>query len=206
MAKSVEQLCAIILAGGKSTRFGADKASALLAGRPLLEWVASAVAAAGCDPIIVVRARGQQLPPVSVSLFVVEDFLDGAGPLAGLVAGLRAATTDFAFVTSCDAPLLQPSIVRLLAAHTARADVVCPVVDGHAQPLVAIYRTAACLPAFGAALADGVSSLKGAVARIRVSEIDESTLRGVDPELKSFRNANRPEVLAEMERELGQSP
>jgi hypothetical protein len=78
-------LSAIVLAGGRSTRFGSDKASALIDGRPMLQRVVEAVAAV-CDEVIVVAAAGGagSLPPYAEPLVIVEDRVEGSGPLAGL--------------------------------------------------------------------------------------------------------------------------
>ena len=191
----------IILAGGKSSRFGSDKASALLAGRPMLDWVATALVPA-CSRVVVVRARGQQLPPVQADITVIDDFVAARGPLAGIVSGLRAVSGEFVFVTSCDAPLLQSGLVTVLASLADGFDVVCPEVEGHQQPLVSVYRVGACLPAFEAALARGEGSILRALTGLRVRDVPESALRTADPGLASFRNANRRDVLEAMELEL----
>lgn len=194
-------ITALVLAGGRSTRFGSDKASAVLAGRPMLDWVVTACAE-GCSPVIVARARGQVLPAVSVPTEGVEDFVEGAGPLAGLAAGLRATTTEFAFATSCDAPLLRPELIALLARELAEFDVACPEVHGRLQPLVAVYRASSTLLAAEQALAAGDSSLHALLSRLRVEVVAETDLRLADPDLDSFVNMNRPELRTAVEARL----
>src|SRR5688572_21072822 len=136
-----EPVTGLIVAGGKSTRFGTDKASAIVAGRPLLEWVVGGVSSA-CEAIVVVRAQGQQLPEVRgrIPLTVVEDLYREKGPLAGLVSGFPAVTTPLAFAASCDVPLVRPALVSGLAMLTRGSDVVVPHVEGFPQPLLAVYR------------------------------------------------------------------
>ncbi|GIW17776.1 MAG: putative molybdenum cofactor guanylyltransferase [Tepidiforma sp.] len=205
MSRGIE---AVILAGGRSTRFGRDKASAPLRGRPLLQWVAGSVAPAA-DRIVIVRAPGQPLPAIDVPLpvEVVEDELPGLGPLAGLAAGFAAVESDLAFACSCDAPLIAPALVARLAAiaRETAADVVRPLVGGFPQPLVAVYRPAACLSAFRRALETGAGGLRivAACEGLRVIEPGEADLRPFDPGLRSFLNANTPERLAEIDRLLG---
>ncbi|MBA4179046.1 MAG: molybdopterin-guanine dinucleotide biosynthesis protein MobA [Anaerolinea sp.] len=193
-------LTGLILAGGKSSRFGSDKASALLRGRTLLQWALEALEPA-VDAMVVVKAAGQQLPPVKsrLTVTVVEDEYKAMGPLAGLATGFRAVATEFCFATACDAPLLLPEVVRLLAAKAEDADVVVPDVDGFMQPLAAIYRPAACLPVFDERIARGALKIVPAFDGLRTIVVDEDELRTVDPGLRSFRNANRPERLAEIE-------
>jgi molybdopterin-guanine dinucleotide biosynthesis protein A len=199
---------AVILAGGRSTRFGRDKASAPLRSRPLLQWVAEAVAPA-VDRIVVVRAPGQLLPalgqPIPVDL--VDDEFPGLGPLAGLATGLAAVAAPLAFACSCDAPLIAPALVARLAdiARAASADVVCPRVGGFPQPLVAVYRAPTCAPAFRRAVEAGAGGLRilAAYAGLRVVEPGEAELSPVDPGLRSFLNANTPDRLAEIDALLG---
>lgn len=189
-------LTGILLAGGRSTRFGSDKATALLAGRPLLAHVVEALALA-CDEIVVVRARGQQLPAISVPVRIIEDEYEAAGPLAGIVTGLTATTTPLAFVVSTDAPLLRPALVDALAARAraTAADVVCPHASGYPQPLVSIYRVETCLQPFREAVDAGNLKITTAFSSLLVEAFDEASIRAADPGLDSFLNANTPEAL-----------
>lgn len=94
MQRPDTHVCAIILAGGRSTRFGSDKASALLAGRPLLQWVIDAASEVSFE-ILVVAAQGQVLPEFTspVAVRVVHDQHESLGPLAGIVTGFETATS-----------------------------------------------------------------------------------------------------------------
>lgn len=194
-------ITAVVLAGGESRRFGADKASALLAGRPLLDWVVSAVHEV-CSSVLVVRARGQRLPPLPAHLpvAVIEDRWDARGPLAGLASAFPHVKAELCFAVSCDAPLLRPAVIGILATRAdGGADAVVPRVGGFFQPLVACYRPSACLAPFEQALASGEGRLQSALDRVSLVEVGEDDLRRVDPELDSFRNANTREALAEIE-------
>lgn len=199
----MDGLEAVILAGGRSTRFGSDKASALLGGRPLLQWVIDAASGA-CGRIVVVAATGQTLPDVSaaVPVIVVRDHWEALGPVAGLATGLEAVQGPVAFVASCDAPLLRPEVIRLLVARIGDADAACPVVGGQRQPLVAAYRASTVRRRLAAAAEAGELKLVLALQDLRLVEVPETAVRAVDPELDSFRNLNTPERLEETERAL----
>lgn len=189
-------LTGVLLAGGRSTRFGTDKAAALLRGRPLAQWVAQALAAA-CDALVVVHARGQALPALDVAVPVrcVEDRWEARGPLAALVTAFPLVETPLCVVASTDVPLLAPGVVRLLAARVAAHDGAVPLVDGHRQPLVACYRPAICAGPFEAHLAASHGSVLGALDGLDIVEVAEPELRAIDPALRSFRNANTPAAL-----------
>jgi molybdopterin-guanine dinucleotide biosynthesis protein A len=78
---------AIVLAGGRSTRFGADKLSAAIGGRSLLRRTLDAVAAAGCDPVAVVTARDL---PLADGHVLVSELPRWSGPCAAVAAGIEA--------------------------------------------------------------------------------------------------------------------
>lgn len=195
-----EAITGLVVAGGKSTRFGADKASAMIAGRSLLEWVVRGVSPA-CSAIVVVRARGQILPPVQtgIAVTVVEDEYDEKGPLAGLVSGLAAMATPLAFAVSCDVPLVRAELVGGLAGLAANRDVVVPHVEGFPQPLLAIYRTETCLPAFRRAVEEDRLKITAAYIGLRVLPVREPRVRELDAGLLSFRNINRLDDLTGIE-------
>jgi len=196
-------LTGIILAGGKSTRFGADKASALLSGRPLLQWVVAALGGV-CAELVVVTAPGQSLPAIDspVPLRILADDVPALGPMGGLVTGMRVARTELCFGASCDSPLLRPALVYLLGAMADGFDAVCPAVGGRLQPLVSVYRTQTCLPVFGREVGAGNLKMTDALGHLRVRQVAEDDLRVADPALESFINANRREVLGQIEARL----
>ncbi len=197
----------IIVAGGLSRRFGSDKASASLRGRPLLQWVRDALAPV-VDEIVVVTAAGQPLPPMhpAVPVTVVEDREPERGPLAGLAAGFAVAASPVCFAASCDAPLLQNAVVERVIGALGEHDAVLPEVGGFRQPLAAAYRREPCLVAAEAALAGGGNKVIDAFAGLDVLALAEDRLARVDPDLRSFRNANTPDELAAIARLLDSPP
>ena len=202
-----DPITGVVLVGGKSSRFGSDKASALLSGRPLLQWVIAALDAV-CDSIVVVRAVGQILPAVEspVPLVFVDDEFPASGPLAGLVSGMAATTSSLCFAVSCDAPLIRPGLVPWLAARAAGGHAAaCPDVGGMLQPLCAVYRPVACLPVFRDLVERDLLKLAAALRHVDTLVVTEADILAVDPDLRSFRNANRPETLAEIQRILDES-
>ncbi len=193
-------LTGLILAGGKSTRFGSDKASALLLGRPLLQWAAAALEPV-CSSLVVVRAPGQTLPPVDFDgeMTVVDDAYEAKGPLAGLTTGFAAVATPLCFAQPCDAPLVRPGLVSYLAGLAEGFDIVCPHVGGFLQPLAAVYRPGSCLPVFRDFIGRDALKITAAFGPLRTRIVREAELTAADPGLESFLSANRPEALHEIE-------
>ena len=193
----------VILAGGLSSRFGSDKASALLRGKPLLAWVAAALAEV-CPRLVVVVARGQQLPPLEAPLAieVVIDRYDRMGPLAGMTTAFEHLGSGVAFVAACDVPLLQSELVAGLLCLADRHDVVCPKTGDALQPLVAAYRAETCLPVFRRRVEEGRLKVIDAFEELDVRYVADAELVEFDPNLRSFLNANQPEGLAPLEAEL----
>jgi molybdopterin-guanine dinucleotide biosynthesis protein A len=196
-------ITAVVLAGGKSRRFGSDKASALLAGRPMLQWVVDAVAEIAAE-VVIVAAAGQAFPEVacSVPLRIVRDRDDGLGPLAGMVAGFEESKSDVCLVVSCDAPLLVPELLRYLIGRGGPEDaVVLPEVGGRWQPLVGVYRTERSLPAFRERVRSGERGVVSAIEALgNVVVVAEAEVKQRDPELRSFFGVNTAEEFARLER------
>jgi molybdenum cofactor guanylyltransferase len=151
---------AIILAGGRSSRFGRDKASEPLLGRTLLQHAVDRVAPL-VQELIVVRAAGQQLPSIEslLAVRIVDDAYPGAGPLGGIYTGLSAATAERCLAVACDMPLLSAPLLRELQRRAMGCDIVMPVLE-YPEPLHALY-SGACLapmraPRCGAAQAHRV--------------------------------------------------
>lgn len=190
----------IVLVGGRSTRMGRPKATLEWHGSTLVRRVTGIVARAVDGPVVVVRAPGQPLPPLPDVAEVVEDEVEGRGPLQGLATGIEsvAERAEVAYVSSTDVPFVHPAFVRrVLAAVGPGVDVALPEVGGYRQPLAAAYRTALLAP-----LRELIAEERWRPAflfeRCRVRLLDEGELladRRVaagDPELLSVLNVNEP--------------
>src|SRR3982750_4797590 len=144
----------VVLAGGLSSRMGTPKAWLDWHGATLLRRTCGVVARGTDGPVVVVRARGQELPELPGSVRVVEDARDGQGPLQGLLAGLEAVDAEVAFAASTDMPFLHPRFVAAVCNAARDADAAVPHLGGFRQPLAAAYRTA-LTPLVGELVANG---------------------------------------------------
>lgn len=148
----------LVIAGGRSVRFGAEKACALLGGKPLLMWAVERLQSA-CS-VVAVNARpgtdAEKLAQAS-GLIVLHDAPgDAAGPLAGVRAGLKWALESGAralAVSPCDAPLLPDDLYPRLLAAAGEGAALAETADGP-QPLCALWPVSA-LDALESALAGG---------------------------------------------------
>ncbi len=201
---------AVVLAGGRSTRMGRDKASLPLGDRPLLGHVVQALAQV-VEEIVVVTRREQEIPdvgplPPGVVLRRAFDDAEGLGPLGGLAPGLRALEAPVAFVTGCDAPFLSPAFVRAVFEALRDADVALPSVLDRLHPLAGAYRRATVLPAVEALLAEGRLRAHDVFERVRGVRVPEARLRAVDPDLRSLENLNDPDAYEAAVRRLRAPP
>ncbi len=133
----VESVTGFILAGGKSSRMGQDKAFMQLGQRTLLEHALELARAATGNAWIVGSAQ-------KFAAFgpVVEDMYPGRGPLAGIQAALAGTRTELNLITAVDVPFLQLDFLKYLIARAGASppQVVVPRAGGGLQPLCAIYR------------------------------------------------------------------
>lgn len=180
---------AIILTGGKSRRMGRAKALLDFAGEPLIVHLVRKLGRL-FDEIIVVAAPEQELPCLPVIL--VRDEVAYQGPVGGICYGLRASGRTASFVTSCDVPFLEPSLVRHLMGRIADCDVVVPRWEGRLQPLQAVYRRSV-LPYMERQLEEGQLRPVTLYDKVRTVEVGEEEIQRVDPEGASFINMNSPE-------------
>jgi molybdenum cofactor guanylyltransferase len=196
----VDATAGIVLAGGRSSRMGSPKAALEWHGSTLLRRVTGIVGRAVDGPVVVVRAPGQELPPLAAGVEVVDDAREGRGPLQGLAAGLAAleGRAGAVYVSSTDVPLVHPAFVRAVAAALeGDVDVALPMVHGYPQPLAATYRVT-LRPLVDELLAADRLRPAFLFERCRVRRLDEAALladrrlAAADPELLSVINVNEP--------------
>jgi molybdopterin-guanine dinucleotide biosynthesis protein A len=182
-------LSAVVLGGGASRRFGADKTRAELAGRQVLARVVDAASTVTTDVVVV----GPWAP---VGCTPHPEPEPGLGPLGALAHGLRVAHGAWVLVLGGDHPLLVPALLELLARRTEQsaADVVLAEHDGRDQPLVACYRRSAAVVA-ERALASGARSLRSLLDEVAVERVPPEQWRAADPDGRSFLDVDTIEDL-----------
>lgn len=179
---------------------GTAKAALEWHGSTLLFRATAVLARAVDGPVVVVAAPGQVLPALPAGVTVVEDPVEGLGPVQGLAAGLAAleGQVDGAFVCATDLPFLHPAFVRRVLRDLTEdeaVDVVLPVARGFRQPLAAAYRTRIA-GLVAELLAQGKRKPGMIYERCAVRQLDDAALLAdpvlakYDPALDSVVNVN----------------
>ena len=179
----------VVLAGGASTRFGRDKALAVVDGVPLAERAHRALDTV-CDEVVIADAGRRVLP-------AIESVADGPGrgPVAGILGAAARRPGRTLLVLACDLPHAPPALLARIA--RCRGDWVVPRHDGGLEPLCALYRPAA-LEALAELVRAGEFAphrLAGAALRVRYLEAGEIADLGHPARL--FWNVNAPADLRE---------
>ena len=186
----------IILAGGRSTRMGRDKALLPLpdnATITFVEHLTTLLATQCSEVVLVVRSQQQATLYEHLGVPIVTDEMPDVGPLMGLYTGLHSISTTHALVTAVDMPFVQLEMVAfLLSQPLADSSLLVPIVNAIPQVLFAVYPRA-ILPLIEERLQAGRRDPRSLLDIASVHYIDEAQLRGIDPQLRSFVNMNTPE-------------
>ena len=162
----MEKATLLVLAGGASRRMGRPKALLPFGGTTLIEHLIANLALAFAE--ILVSAN---TPLLDGRYPLVADRHPGAGPLAGIEAGLKAARHELVFAVACDMPLLTPDLALTICAAAARHDAAVPRLSGRPEPAAAAYRRSAG-PAITAALEAGRYRAADALHDLDVAWLD----------------------------------
>lgn len=189
----MEDVSAFILAGGKSTRMGTDKAFVLLEGRTLLARMLD-LARQLTSKVHIIGDRTKFAPFGPT----IEDMFPGCGPLGGIHAALRSSPTDLNAILAVDVPFVSRALLDyfITRAKGSSANVTLARAAGGFQPLCAIYRRPFAAAAENA-LRAGHYKIDALFAPTTTQVIEEAELEasGFSPQI--FRNLNTPEELAQ---------
>ncbi len=197
------RVTAVILAGGRSSRFGRDKLAEPVEGRPLVEHAIDAVRPFATQ-ILVVGApvdagmgwstwqdSDLSLPP-NVSL--VHDSVAYAGPLVGLIGGLRAARETLVVVVGGDMPTLVASVIEALLTELDDPEIDAAILqhEGRARPLPMVIRRAAGLAAAESLVEGGERRLRALGDALVTRVMAEPAWRLLDPDGLTIRDVDTP--------------
>ena len=185
----------VVLAGGLSRRLGRDKAVEPFQGEPLIARVIGRLSSLTNEIVVVVNSekRAKELPlPAGVKIAV--DVYPDSGSLGGIFTGLTAAANDWAFVTACDMPFLNESLISHLLTSRDGFHAIVPVLDGYPEPTHSAY-SKDCLPHMERRLEARQLRISGFFDDVEVNYVAQDEIESLDPERLSFMNINTPEDL-----------
>jgi molybdopterin-guanine dinucleotide biosynthesis protein A len=185
-----------VLAGGRSTRFGSDKLAANYRGRPLLLLAVEHLSAV-CEETVVVLAPDAQAPELPDGVRIARDEVAYQGPLAGLLAGLAAARTEWAMVVAGDMPELAEPVLREML-RVVRGGEVDEVIlrDGdQSRPLPAALRVARASVVAHGLFDAGERRLRAVADALDAGIVDEPVWTALDPERRTLVDVDDPDDL-----------
>ncbi len=189
--KATSEFTGVILAGGKSSRFGKNKALATFKERPLIEYPATTLADIFDDLLLVTNTPEEYC---FLDWPMVADVYQDSGPLAGIHAALRATSRPKIFVCGCDMPFLDKKLIAHLCTSAQKYDAAIPRTANGLEPLHAVY-SKKLLPAIEEYLEKGLRKVHQFLAEANTREVSEDEILTVTGSLNSFLNVNTPEDL-----------
>jgi molybdopterin-guanine dinucleotide biosynthesis protein A len=182
----------IVLAGGRSSRFGRDKLAEQVNDRPLLHLAIKALGTVTSE--VIVAAPPDVDPPLPAGPRLVHDETPYEGPLAGTMTGLIAAREPLVLVVGGDMPSLEPAVLSLLvrALEGSSADVALLEHRGRRQQLPLAIRTGAGTELVRRLLAEGERRMGAIGERSTVRVLGEGEWRALDPGARTLRDVDEP--------------
>lgn len=177
---------AFVLAGGKSTRMGSDKAFLVFDGNTLLARALESARSVTRDVRIVGSAE-----KFAAFAPVVEDVFRDCGPLGGIHAALRSSQAELNLVLAVDMPFASPELLQYMVTRASHSDRIATVAQagGGWQPLCAVYRREFADIAENS-LRTGHYKVDALFGNSTVQSVSESELATVGVASQLFRNLN----------------
>ncbi len=177
---------AVILAGGKSTRIGKNKALLDFGGEPLIGRIYRILKDAFQE--VFISANDEETYRF-LGAPVIPDVFSGGGSLAGIHAGLMKSTSSHCFFAACDMPFLNVRLIQYLYEVRDEHDIVIPVSGLGYEPLHAFY-SRCCLPHIQQQLEAGNLRIIDLFSHLDVREVSRKELQVYDPDDLSYLNLN----------------
>lgn len=195
----------IVLAGGRSSRFGREKALVEFGGKPLIAHIIEKLRGLGDEYIVSISRKAHTedyrrvLPDDTL---VVRDTVDFQGPLAGFITALNECKSTLCFLGACDMPFIEPRAVQYLFVESSGYSGAVPRWrDGRLEPLHAVYDCNTAREVARQVIEQRVVSMIGLIDRmpgIRFVNVEQE-IAPLNPTLDTFRNLNTPRDLREVE-------
>lgn len=190
----IENVTGVILVGGKSSRFGSNKALAEMAGIRLIDRATRTMGRIFSNIVLSSNTPEEYR---YLNLPIYEDLIKDLGPIGGIYTALKSITDNAAFFVACDMPFLNEKLIRHMIEVCADYDVVVPRMDWKIEALHSLY-TKNCIPVIEKSISSNDYKTMNIFKKVNTRYIDEEELKIFDPDLQSFINVNRPQELRDL--------
>ena len=181
----------IILAGGKSSRYGANKAFVEINGVQLIERVITVMGSL-FERLILITNTPHEYAHLNLPMY--EDLIKGLGPIGGVLTGLEAISDESGFFVACDMPFINGDLIHYMVEVRDDYDAVVPRISWKMEALHALYRKS-CLTAIRELIESNEYQTIKFFNKVRVRYVDWDEIRAFDPIRRSFFNVNSPQEL-----------
>ncbi|MFO7600669.1 MAG: molybdenum cofactor guanylyltransferase [Candidatus Desulfacyla sp.] len=195
--QKVKDVTGVVLAGGRSSRYGKNKALVKIEGVPLIERALHTMGSI-FDHVVIITNTPEEYAYLQVPMF--QDIIKGLGPLGGIYTGLKSIPDPAGFFVACDMPFLNPCLIRHMVAIRDDFDVVVPRISGWVEALHGLYAKR-CEGSIERLIHSGTYQIFQFFSAVSVRFVDEDEVKRWDPDLRSFFNINTPEELRRLKQD-----
>lgn len=183
---------AAVLAGGKSSRMGTNKAFLEVRSCRIIDHTLGELRQVSDDILLITNTPDEygKLP-----VRTAQDIYPGLGPLSGIHSALVHAEHPVVLVVACDMPFIDSNLANYLIEQTRGYDLAVPMVDGYFEPLFAVYTTS-CLPHIERCIKKDKRRVIDFFSSVRVKYVNEEEISRVADIETVFYNVNTPKELA----------
>ncbi|PLR81587.1 molybdenum cofactor guanylyltransferase [Bacillus canaveralius] len=183
------QATGIILAGGKSSRMGTNKAFLEVGNQAVIERIIAELSKIVSDLVVVTNHFAEYQ---SLGVPMTEDNWKGKGPLAGMEAGLLASKHDKNLVVACDMPFISVKLGQFLLEQLNQYEAAVPEINSRLHPLFAAYRKET-VPSIQESLSEDQLKIRSFLHRVNSKILKEDELSGLGLDGASLYNMNNPD-------------
>lgn len=190
-------ITALLLAGGKSSRMGTNKAMLPVFGGVNVQNIASELKKVAGQIMLITNSPTEYS---FLGLPTIHDQYRGMGPLAGLHAGLTASKTETVIISACDMPFIKANVMEEMLSCLGNYEALVPEINGQLHPLFAIYRKS-CLPLLTSCLEERELKMINLLNKLKVKLMKETDFKLYHKNSKLFPylfyNMNNPDEYEE---------
>lgn len=192
----------IILAGGKSSRMGFNKAFIDIDGKPIIHRTVNLFKELFDEIIIVTNTP---LEYEGFNIIIASDIYKDAGSLGGIYTGLVHASSEFCFVAACDMPFLNKEVISKMMIILNGCSAIVPYIMGRYHPLHAIY-SKKCLKPMAEMIKNKDLRITNLFQKIKIKRLEEKDWLSSEPVLSSVDNINTREDLHRVFQSISSQP